>query len=90
MKVDWKSLTAAILLTITLLTAGLIQLNLPEHISASTPPYNPFSPYPALDLLCEETASGNQEAHLMLIKYLKKFELHEDAAQWHHYHSNKL
>ena len=79
---DWKYLSAAVILLLLLFVAGLFQLNPPAEQQEQVTPSYSGNTLLALDLLCEESFKETPGAKEMLIKYLDHEGFHKECAIW--------
>ena len=81
MKFDRKYLTFSIIILLSLLIAGVIQLSPPET-PASSPQFYYRNSFLAYDLLCEEVFTGTPETKVWLTKYFISGDRREEAELW--------
>lgn len=83
---DKKTFTLALVILLSLITVGVIQLYPPET-PKSAPNYYYRNMFLVLDLLEEEVCSNNPDAPVMLQEHLHKLGLEEEAELWQKYGS---
>ena len=81
MKFDRKYLTFSIIILLSLLIAGVIQLSPPET-PESSPQYYYRNSFLTNDLICEETFTGPPEAKVWLINFFTTSKRGEEAELW--------
>ncbi len=84
MKIDWKYLTFSIVILLSLVLAGVIQLSPPET-PESSPQFYFRNSFLALDLLTEETFKGTPGAKTVLLDNFKITGHEKEAVFWLEY-----
>ena len=81
MKIDRKYLTFSIVILLSLVIAGLIQLSPPET-PESSPQFYFRNSFLSNDLICEKAFTGPAEAKYWLIDYFIFMKRRDEAAFW--------